>query len=102
LQLWIADSFPDLNTKLAYQVPFYFLSGSNSKYWVEKIFYLHYYEIDGVLVLEICFVKGVEMDDKYNLFQSKNMPTKAIIIENTSYEFMKKIEYYINQSLKIS
>jgi hypothetical protein len=46
---------------MAYHVPFYFLAGAKAKYYGEKIFYLHYFEVDGVLELEISFVRGTEI-----------------------------------------
>jgi hypothetical protein len=101
LQNWIADNFPDLNTKLAYHVPFYFLAGAKSFYYGEKIFYLHYFEVDGVLELEISFVHGIEMQDRHHLFQSKNKQTKSIIIESIEEEFMIKIKSYINQAISL-
>jgi hypothetical protein len=101
LQEWIGENFPDLNTKLAYHVPFYFLAGAKAKYYGEKIFYLHYFEIDGVLELEISFVCGAEMQDRYNLFQTKNKQSKAIIIESIEEGFMSKIASYITQAINL-
>jgi hypothetical protein len=51
LRDWIADNYPDLECKLAYHIPFYFLPGAKGFYYGEKIFYLHYIELDGVLEL---------------------------------------------------
>jgi hypothetical protein len=101
LQEWIGENFPDLNTKLAYHVPFYFLAGAKSFYYGEKIFYLHYFEVDGVLELEISFVRGAEMQDRYNLFQTKNKQSKAIIIQSTEEGFMFKIASYITQAINL-
>jgi hypothetical protein len=101
LQEWIGENFPDLNTKLAYHVPFYFLAGAKSFYYGEKIFYLHYFEVNGVLELEISFVRGSEMQDRYNLFQTKNKQSKAIIIQSTEEGFMSKIANYITQAINI-
>ncbi len=102
LQSWIADNFPDLTTKLAYHVPFYFLEGAKSFYYGEKIFYLHYFEIDGVLELEISFVRGNEIQDRYGLFQSKNKQSKAIVITSIGDEFMNQVRSYIEQAMKLS
>jgi uncharacterized protein YpmS len=102
LQEWIGENYPDLNTKLAYHVPFYFLSGAKSFYYGEKIFYLHYFEINGVLELEISFVRGSEMQDRYSLFQSKNKQTKSIIFTSTDEKFMTVIKSYIDQVIKLS
>jgi hypothetical protein len=102
LQSWILDIYPDLTTKLAYHVPFYFLAGAKSFYYGEKIFYLHYFEVDGVLELEISFVRGSEMQDRYNLFQTKNKQTKSIIITNTDEKFMSILKSYIDQAIKFS
>jgi hypothetical protein len=102
LQSWIADSFPDLNTKLAYHVPFYFLAGAKTFYYGEKIFYLHYFEIDGILELEMSFVRGSEMDDRFSLFQSKNKQTKAIIITSLDEDFLTKLSVYIRQAITLS
>jgi hypothetical protein len=99
MQSWIADNFPDLQTKLAYHVPFYFLSGAKSFYYGEKIFYLHYFELDGKLELEISFVRGSEIQDRFNLFQNKNKQTKSIIIESNEESFMAKITDYIQQAI---
>lgn len=94
LQNWIGDNFPDLDTKLAYHVPFYGL-GKN------KIFYLHYFEINDVLELEISFIKGDVINDRFGLFQSKNKHTKAIIISSIEEEFLTKIQSYINQAMSL-
>jgi Domain of unknown function (DU1801) len=101
MQNWIADNFPDLNTKLAYHVPFYYLAGTKAFYYGEKIFYLHYFEIDGELNLEISFVRGAEMQDRYGLFQNKNKQTKSIIIESIEEDFMYKIKSYIEQAINL-
>jgi hypothetical protein len=101
LQNWIADNFPDLRGKLAYYVPFYFLSGAKSFYYGEKIFYLHYFEIDGAMELEISFVRGSEMQDRYNLFQSKNKQTKSIIIRSIDDDFIQIIKSYIDQAINL-
>jgi hypothetical protein len=102
LQEWIGENFPDLNTKLAYHVPFYFLAGAKSFYYGEKIFYLHYFEVNGVLELEISFVRGSEMQDRYNLFQSKNKQSKAIIITSTDENFMNILKSYIDQVIGLT
>ncbi|MEI6729532.1 MAG: hypothetical protein WCK98_07890 [bacterium] len=95
LQNWIGDNFPDLDCKLAYHVPFYWL-GKN------KVFYFHYFEINEVLELEISFVKGDLIQDRFGLFQAKNKQTKAIIITSIEEEFLSKIQSYINQAIKLS
>jgi hypothetical protein len=102
LQEWIGENFPDLNTKLAYHVPFYYLTGAKAFYYGEKIFYLHYFEVNGVLELEISFVRGAEMQDRYNLFQAKNKQSKAIIIQSIEEGFMSKISSYITQAMNLS
>jgi hypothetical protein len=102
LQEWIGENFPDLNTKLAYHVPFYYLTGAKAFYYGEKIFYLHYFEVNGILELEISFVRGAEMQDRYNLFQAKNKQSKAIIIQSIEEDFMSKISSYITQAMNLS
>jgi hypothetical protein len=99
MQEWIGETFPDLQTKLAYHVPFYFLAEATAKYYGEKIFYLHYTEINGILELEISFVRGLEIRDTYNLFQEKNKQTKAILIKSIDESFMQIIASYIHQAL---
>jgi hypothetical protein len=56
--------------------------------------------VNGVLELEISFVRGGEMQDRYNLFQSKNKHTKAIIITSTDEKFMNILKSYIDQAVK--
>jgi hypothetical protein len=94
IQDWIGENFPDLRTKLAYHVPFYWLDKN-------KIFYLHYFKMGNQLELEISFVKGNLISDKYNLYQSKNIQTKSIWIKNTEEIFIGKLEYYINQAIHL-
>jgi hypothetical protein len=101
LQEWIGGTFPDLYSKLAYHVPFYFLAGVTSKYYGEKIFYLHYVELNGVLELEISFVRGAEIRDTHNLFQEKNKQTKAILITSIDEDFMQIIASYIRQAMDL-
>jgi len=94
LQNWIADNFVDLDCKLAYHVPFYWLNKN-------KVFYLHYFKINDVFELEISFINGDLIQDRFDLFQSKNKQTKAIIISNIEEEFLSKIKSYINRAINL-
>lgn len=90
LRDWILDTYPDLDIGLSYHVPFFYI---NKK----KLFYLHYFKNeDEELALEISFIKGVNIKDKYVLFQEKNKETKSIIITNVSAPFLDKLRYYID------
>jgi hypothetical protein len=92
---WIFENFPDLSCKLAYHAPFYWL-GKN------KIMYLHYFQKDDALELELSFVKGGMMNDEYRLFQAKNKQTKAIWINSVDEIFLQKLKYYIRQAINLS
>lgn len=52
------------------------------------------------MILEISFVKGINIEDKYNLFQDKNKETKSIIIINTKQEFLDQLKYYIDSVIE--
>jgi len=90
LRDWILDTYPDLEIGLSYHVPFFYL---NKK----KLFYFHYFKNEkSGLILEISFVKGVKIKDKYNLFQKKNKETKSIAIVGAESNFLTQLRYYID------
>ena len=92
---WIEDTFPDLQIKLAYHVPFFWLGH-------RKVMYLHYVKLEDKLELELSFVHGNRMHDQYGMFQSKNIHTKAVMIHDITPQFLIRLENYIRQAVSLS
>lgn len=92
---WLGDNFPDFETHLKYHIPFYFCESV-------PILYLHYHEYDGVLDLEVCFLKAELLDDKMHIFEPKNHKTKAIRIVSLDESFLDNLRVYINQALRVN
>jgi Domain of unknown function (DU1801) len=95
LEQWIEDTFPDLQIKLAYYMPFFWFGH-------KKVMYLHYTKVDEQLELELSFVNGNRMRDPDNLFQSKNMHTKAILIPELNSKFLRQLENYISLAIALN
>jgi hypothetical protein len=99
---WLSDNFPDLVCSLHYHVPFYTLDSASTFYYGSKLFYLHYFKTADGLELEISFVNGSDIVDKYKLFQSKNKQTKSIIIDKVTDTFLERLKYYVDSSINIA
>lgn len=95
IRAWLNENYSQLSEKLKYHVPFYVLGKKD-------IFYLHYFEIDKKLELEMSFISGGKMFDSHNLFQAKNSKTKSIHITSTDLEFLKILSEYIKQAIEIT
>lgn len=94
LMEWICEEFPDLQCGLMYQIPMFRLGKKN-------ICYFNYFHVDEELELEICFVKGLLMSDRFQLFTDKNKTHKSICVLETDEDFLRKLKVYIKEAIEL-